>query len=140
MTDAPVHATAQVGVDAPPDEVWDVLVDASTWPSWYGDIRDVQATGPLTGGADFAFKTGPVAVSATVDLAEGPGRLRFTGRSRGATAVYEFRLEPAGEATVVHAEQSMSGPAAKAMRPMLQKIAETSLPAWLAALRTRVEG
>lgn len=140
MKDAPVHATATVGVATSPDRVWELLAEAATWPSWYPDIREVAASRPLELGDTFTFKTGPVAVEATVDASQPGELLSFTGRSRGATALYAFRLEAADGSTVVHAEQSMSGPAARTMRPMLQKIAETSLPAWLEALRVRAEG
>jgi uncharacterized protein YndB with AHSA1/START domain len=140
MSEPPVQATAQVEVLAPPADVWQVLVDAAGWSSWYPDIRSVAADGPLRTGDAFSFRTGPVAVEASVEESVDGELLRFSGRSRGSTAVYEFRLRAQEGGTAVSAEQTMSGPAARAMRPMLQKIAETSLPEWLSALRLRVEG
>lgn len=139
VTEAPVHATATVDVTAPPDKVWQVLVEAAAWSTWYPDIRNVDAHRPLQGGDAFTFKTGPVTIAAVVDLSEPSSQLRFTGSSRGATAVYDFRLHPTETGTTVSAEQTMAGPAVRAMRPMLQKIADTSLPEWLAALRNQAE-
>lgn len=140
MSDAPVFATAKVHVSSPPDRVWRILVDAANWQSWYPDIRDVVASGALQVGDVFTFKTGPVTVEATVLTSDNESLLRFTGHSRGADAEYAFRLEPSDDGTAVSAEQSMRGVAVRAMRPMMQKIAETSLPAWLDALKVRTEG
>lgn len=139
MNEAPVRACADVVVGGSPDRVWAVLADAQSWSSWYADIREVQAARPLQTGDSFSFKTGPVAVEASVDASTSSELLRFTGRSRGASACYEFRLLSVDAGTSVSAEQTMSGPAVRTMRPMLQRIAETSLPKWLAALQRRVE-
>jgi len=68
-----------------------------------------------------------------------PRHLEFIGRSRGSTATYRFELSPSGDSTLVTARQAMTGLAARAMRPMMQKIAETSLPEWLEALKVICE-
>jgi hypothetical protein len=97
----------------------------------------VRAPARLETGTSFSFRTGPVSVKATVDEAEAPRSLRFTGRSRGSTATYTFTLTPLRpDQCEVHLSQEMDGLAAKTMRPMLQKIADTSLPVWLEALRS----
>lgn len=137
---APIHASASVVIDAAPQEIWEVLVDAARWSEWYPDLRSIRAPGRLEAGAAFSFRTGPVSVKAEVDRADVARSLRFTGRSRGSVATYEFTLRPGATPCEVTLTQEMDGLAAKTMRPMLQRIADTSLPAWLEALRIRVEG
>jgi uncharacterized protein YndB with AHSA1/START domain len=134
---APIHAHASITIGADPRQVWEVLVDAGRWSEWYPDLRSVRAPARLETGTSFSFRTGPVSVKATVDEAEAPRSLRFTGRSRGSTATYTFTLTPLRpDQCEVHLSQEMDGLAAKTMRPMLQKIADTSLPVWLEALRS----
>jgi len=137
---APVVAAVAIEVAAPIGEVWAVLAAPSTWNNWYPDIRNVKLIGPIGPAAEFTFSTGPAKVSATIDAWEPPNLLRFVGRSRGSTAIYRFRLTATPGGVIVELAQATSGIAAKAMRPMMQKIADTSLPQWLEALRVRCEG
>jgi uncharacterized protein YndB with AHSA1/START domain len=136
---APVTAAVALEVAAPIEAVWTVLADPSTWNEWYPDIRNVKLSGPVGDGSEFTFSTGPAKVAATIDRWEAPGLLRFVGRSRGSVAIYRFRLTATTGGVIVELAQATSGIAAKAMRPMMQKIADTSLPEWLEALRVRCE-
>lgn len=136
---APVVAAVALEVAAPIEAVWTVLADPSTWNGWYPDIRNVKLSGPVGDGSEFTFSTGPAKIAATVDQWEPPGLLRFVGRSRGSVAIYRFRLTATTGGVIVELAQATSGIAAKAMRPMMQKIADTSLPEWLEALRVRCE-
>ena len=136
---APVSAAAAVSIAAPVDEVWAVIADPSGWNDWYPDIRNITVSGAMGPGAGFTFATGPAKVAATVDAWDAPTLLRFVGRSRGSVATYRFRLTANGAGTTVELAETMTGMAAKAMRPMMQKIADTSLPEWLGALKARCE-
>jgi hypothetical protein len=137
----PVHATAAVTVAAPAQYVWRRLTDIGSWSEWYPELRNVVVTDGSGGmGTRFTFKTGPVSIEAVVDEWEEATLFGFTGTSRGADAVYRFSFIALDDSTTrVDGEQSMQGLAVRTMRPMLQKIADTSLVAWLQALRTRTE-
>ena len=136
---APVNASASTTIAATPTQVWARLAEVGQWGSWYSDIRNVKVAGLVGSDAEFSFKTGPASVSATVSRWDPPRHLEFIGRSRGSTATYRFELSTSGDSTLVTARQAMTGLAARAMRPMMQKIAETSLPEWLEALKVICE-
>lgn len=135
----PVRAASTVTVAASPDAVWSMLVDIGSWSSWYPDLRKVECAGPPGPGSRFSFKSGPVSIDGTVDQWEPGLAFGFTGTSKGADAVYRFSFAPGPDGTEVAATQEMTGLAVRTMRPMLQKIADTSLAAWLAALKAAVE-
>ena len=140
MPSGPVAAAATAVIDAPPGEVWTVLCDVTNWPDWYPDIRDVRGVaGSVNQGDDFTFKTGPASVKAHVETASKGVELRFAGKARGSHSTYRFTLDGLRSGTRVTLAQTTDGLAAKTMRGMLQKIADDSTPAWLAALKTRVE-
>jgi uncharacterized protein (DUF169 family) len=140
MPSGPVSAAASAVIAATPTAVWTVLSDVGRWTEWYPDIRDVRgAPESIRQGDEFSFKTGPVAVKAHVDTASAGVMLRFAGKSRGSSSVYRFTLDSVSSGTRVTLAQTTDGLAAKTMRGMLQKIANDSTPAWLAALKLRVE-
>ena len=43
---------------APPDRVWDIWSDVSTWPSWNPDVSAVSLDGPFASGTKGGMTTG----------------------------------------------------------------------------------
>jgi len=126
-------------IPAPAEHVWEVIADATGWEAWYSDIRDISLRGEMKRGAKLRFSTGPVKVSAEVSRLEHTEVLEFVGRSKGATSTYRFHLHARPEGTLVTLRQVSDGIAVRTMRPMLQRIADGSLPQWLAALHRELE-
>src|SRR5271155_1891341 len=57
-------------IDAPPEVVWQNLIDASKWPTWYSNSADVQIQGghdKLEKGVSFSWKTFGFPIVSTVD-------------------------------------------------------------------------
>jgi carbon monoxide dehydrogenase subunit G len=131
---APVTAQASAHAPVEPERVWAVLADIAGWEAVYPEIKDVHLDGPVEIGATFSFRSGPGRIQATLTDLEPPHLLAITGKGMGATTRYVFRLEPEAGGTRITAEQSMSGAAARTMRPMLQSIADRSLSDWVASL------
>ncbi|MCP4434812.1 MAG: hypothetical protein GY812_04830 [Actinomycetia bacterium] len=129
------HATRLIPTDAA--QVWEVIADVGGWGSWYSDIRDVRMRDEVGHGAKMRFSTGPVKVSAEVSRFEHEEVLEFVGRSKGSTSTYRFHLHARPEGTLVTLRQVTDGIAARTMRPVLQRIADTSLPQWLEALHSK---
>ena len=134
-----VRSAASVRIAAPVTEVWATLVAAEAWPTWYPDIRDVVAPDGVAEGSSMRFATGPVKVEASIEVCEQPRVLTFVGRSKGSVSTYRFTLAGTGGSTVVTLRQVTDGLAARTMRPVLQRIADSSLPEWLGALREHLE-
>jgi uncharacterized protein (DUF169 family)/uncharacterized protein YndB with AHSA1/START domain len=134
-----VRSVATRLIPAPAEHIWDVIADAANWESWYSDIRDISVRGEMSRGAKLRFSTGPVKVSAEVSRYEHTEVLEFVGRSKGATSTYRFHLHSRPEGTLVTLRQVSDGLAVRTMRLMLQRIADGSLPQWLAALHRELE-
>lgn len=72
--------TAEVDIDAPPDVVWEVLVDFGSYPRWNPFTREVRAT--LEVGSPVAMKVdmgplGMVAQTETLVVLEPPHRIAW---------------------------------------------------------------
>lgn len=79
--DAFVHN--EIVIHAPARVVWDELVRASAWPSWYSNSADVQIAGvdaeKLGDGTEFKWKTFGFPVASKVAEFVPPSRLGWTG-------------------------------------------------------------
>ncbi|TDC72335.1 SRPBCC family protein [Micromonospora sp. KC606] len=91
-------------IEAPPQQVFDVLTDGWTYSDWVVGtvhVRDVDADWPAVG-AQLHHRTGPwpfsLEDSSTVLVCEPPGRLVIrAGLWPAGEAVVEFILEPVGD-------------------------------------------
>jgi Polyketide cyclase / dehydrase and lipid transport len=60
-------------IDAPQGVVWEILVDATQWPTWYSNSADVKIDGGqprLAQGVGFDWRTFGVLIRSTVDVFE----------------------------------------------------------------------
>jgi len=53
--DSPVYTFNERGMDATPERIWQTLVRATQWPSFYGNARDVRIEDGEELGADVSF-------------------------------------------------------------------------------------
>ncbi|MFT5223636.1 MAG: hypothetical protein ACI867_001958 [Glaciecola sp.] len=138
MTDidrtAPVQAQAEAHTTASCGAVFGVLQDIGSWSIVYPELRDLQADGPAALGSTFRFKSGPMQIEANVTALVKDSLLAFEGKGKGASSTYVFHVDEADGGTLIRGAQSMNGLAVKTMKPMLQRIAETSLQEWVDAI------
>jgi uncharacterized protein YndB with AHSA1/START domain len=136
--DAPVTTHLQIQIAAPPAKVWALLIDAPSWPKWQKNIETVTATGPLTNGMTFSWRTGGASISSQVQLFEPERRLSWTGIAMTAKAAHVWELKPApGNQTLLVMKESMDGPL-MAQLYSSQKLTEAANE-WLAALKRTAE-
>lgn len=132
--DAPVHATGEVVIEAPPERVWSVLSDVRGWPSIRADIHDVEATGPAAPDASFTWATAGIRLTSRFGLVERPHRLTWVTHAPGIALVHCYELTSHGPGhTRLWAEESQAA-------PDLPDIDSDALAAriatWLAGIRT----
>ena len=135
-----VTAGAVRSISVPPQQAWDALTRVGEWSAWYRSIKDMEAADEVVDvGSRFSFRTGPAVIKAEVSDAEPGTTFRFTGKSAGSITTYVFELSAEGGGCEVRAAQSMGGLATRAMKPVLQGVAEKSVVTWLDALAAHVE-
>ena len=135
---APVTAHVQIQIAAPPAKVWQMLVDAPSWPTWQKDIGSVSSGGPLAPGARFVWKTGNTTIHSQVQLFDPPQVLSWTGTAQTAKAVHVWELHSLpGDQTLVIVKESLDGPfIAKLLSSSQLTDADTK---WLSALKKAAE-
>jgi uncharacterized protein YndB with AHSA1/START domain len=108
---APTIAHLEIEIAAPPSRVWELLIDAPSWPRWQRSIESVTAAGALENGMRFSWRTGGTRVQSQVQLFEAERRLSWTGTAMTAKAVHVWELKPeSGDRTLVTMKESMDGP------------------------------
>lgn len=139
--------TNEIDIPAPPDDVWDVLVDAGAYVRWVvggRTLRDVDPGWPAPGSA-FHHTAGmwPVVVKDKTKVLElePTRRIVLEARARPAgTAKVVLVLSPVEEGThVVLTEEPLSGPVRLVPRPLLELLAKPRNAESLRRLRNLVK-
>jgi uncharacterized protein YndB with AHSA1/START domain len=136
---APVIAADEIEIAASPQAVWDVLADLESWPRWNPDVKSMSMQGDLAEGSTFRWRAGPGTITSTIQQVEPPKLIAWTGTTFGIKARHVYRLEPRGEGTLVHTEESYEGLVARLLRGSLQKTLEKGLSDGLRYLQAEAE-
>jgi uncharacterized protein YndB with AHSA1/START domain len=136
---APVVASSEIWVAAPPELVWDVVADFKRWPEWNSDVKSMSVDGPAAPGTTFTWKAGPGTLTSTVQKVDRPTAIGWTGTTMGIRAVHVWRFEPREHGTVVHTVESWDGLLARLLRGRMQRTLQRSLDDGLARLKVEAE-
>jgi uncharacterized protein YndB with AHSA1/START domain len=134
--------TAGAGSAAPPERVWDVLLDGRHWSQWNPGVEWMTVEGALEPGRWLTMKPKGVRQTAFRIEAVVPQRLLALAVRFGPVATLQLRWELApelGGTTIVHTV-GISGPLAG---PLLRRAAERiadAMPATLERLAVRAVG
>ena len=137
---APVVAADEIEISASPQAVWDVLTDLESWPRWNSDVKSMSMEGALAQGTVFRWRAGPGTITSTIQDLQPPTLIAWTGTTFGIKARHVYRLEPRGDGTLVHTEESYEGLVARLLRGSLQKTLEKGLSDGLRYLKAEAEG
>ena len=135
----PVKSSAETGIAAPPQVVWEVLTRFEDWPNWNPDVKSMPFAGPLGPGAEFRWKAGPGTIVSTLERVEPPRYISWHGRTLTIKAYHEWWLEPRDDGTHMRTEESFSGLLAGLLRAMLQKTLDKSFEDGLERLKHEAE-
>ncbi|WP_434597693.1 SRPBCC family protein [Streptomyces sp. A5-4] len=136
---APVLASCQVHVSAPPARVWQLLSGLADWPAWVPGVTSVRlGPGGCVPDEPFRWKLNGMSIRSTLAVVAPERELCWTGLLAGTRAVHRFRLAPTADGgTEVHSEESIGGPLISLYfgSDKLEKV----LHDWLVALKTTSE-
>jgi uncharacterized membrane protein len=137
-----MHTEVTVDIDAPPQQVWDVIEDVERWPEWTASINHVDKLyeGPLSVGARarIAQPKVPLAVWTVTRLDRG----RFFEWETSSPAIHSVaghRVEPHGDGSRVTLTIEQTGLFASLLGFWIKRISEKYVGMEASGLKTRSE-
>ncbi len=91
-----VHVRNELEMPVPPEVVWEWLVRAEHWPTWYSnsDKVAVEGGGSLRPGSKFRWKTFGVNLESKVEEFVPGERIAWSARGPGVDAYHAWYIEP----------------------------------------------
>jgi uncharacterized protein YndB with AHSA1/START domain len=134
-----MRAQAEVDVAASVREVWAVLADVASWPTWNPAVRHAVCGSELEVGTRFRFSTEIGTLKCRVTAVDAPRRLSWKARVLVLGERQTWLLEPSPTGTHVHVEAEMTGLAARVWRRRLDERLQRVLDALVQLLRLEAE-
>jgi uncharacterized protein YndB with AHSA1/START domain len=139
----PVHVRNEIEVPVPCERVWEWLVRAPLWPSYYPNASRVEIEGgphELGAGTLFHWRTFGVSLLSRVAEFDPPHRLAWTGRSFGVDVYHAWLLTERPGGCRVLTEESQHGFLARLDHTLRPRRMGSMHQRWLEALRDRSTG
>jgi len=140
---APFTITNSIFISAPPQTVWDQLIHAESWPTWYKGATNVvvegSTTGTLEAGSTIKWTTMDQNLVTKVVEFEPPYRMGWESRQSSLNAYHAWLLIPADGGTRVVTDESQFGRLAHLQRIFLPSKLRKLHDVWLAELKSRAE-
>jgi hypothetical protein len=125
------------GTGLKPPKRMERSLEASRWPEFYGNVKDIELEGggsELRRGARFHWTTFGVRVHTVIEELEPNRRLAWSGRGLGSTAYHGWVLVPKDGGTLVITEETQQGSVASIARWFLRRGLLTWHQRWLEGL------
>jgi uncharacterized protein YndB with AHSA1/START domain len=134
-----VIAHHETDIEAPPDVVWRVHTDVSSWPNWHPDITEAHLDGPFEPGSAFDWTSYRFAVTSTIYAVDDGTRVLWGGTANGITGVHEWTFDETAAGTHVTTNESFAGERVEAEPAPMQLLLDASLQTWLECLKQAAE-
>jgi len=111
--DASFFVHNQIDINAPPEAVWEVIIQAETWPSWYEGAENVKVTNGANGAlgprSSFTWSTMGLDFTSTITEFQAPYRLSWESRKSTIQGYHAWLLTPSGAGCRLITEESQHG-------------------------------
>jgi len=134
-----VSAYAEIDIAASDREVWTVLADVASWPTWNPAIRHAVCGDELEVGTKFRFSTEIGTLSCRMTEVDAPQRLSWKGRVLVLGERQTWRIEPGPEGTHVSVHAEMTGLGSRLLKRRLTERLQNVIDAVLELLRLESE-
>jgi uncharacterized protein YndB with AHSA1/START domain len=103
----------EIEIEAPPELVWQILIDARRWPSWYSGAKSVtfpnQADSNLIANTEFRWKTMGLKFASRIKEYE-PGRyLAWESKKKSIRGYHVWLIIPVSQGCKVVTAESQNG-------------------------------
>lgn len=128
-------------IAAPAEKIWNVLIDATQWPTWYSNsknVRIVSGEQTLAAGSRFVWKTFGLTVKSTVIDWVPFERIGWDAHELGGVGYHGWRIIPVAGGCVVVTEEVQRGWGVFLTAPFVKRGLQTQHQRWLEGVRERV--
>ena len=133
----------EIEIAAPPQKVWDVLIQAETWPTWYEGAADVKVEGASDGmlreGAIFTWRTMDLDFRSTVKEFKPPYRLSWESRKTLIQGYHAWLIVPTPGGSRLVTDESQHGFLASMQGIFIPSKLRRLHDVWLAEIKKRAE-
>ena len=134
----------EIDIKADPQIVWDLLIDAESWPDWYEGMTDVSVktnhTGKLDSSTVLSFKTmGQFFETVTVKEYKPPYRLSWEATRKDIRGYHAWLIIPTREGCKVVTSETQHGPKAFLQKAFLPNKLRELHDVWLAEFKIKAE-
>ena len=136
---APLSASAEIDIAATEREVWTVIADIASWPTWNPAVREAVFESELEVGAKFRFATPFGRLSGRLTVVDAPHTLAWKGRVLAVGQRQRWRIHPAPMGAHVTTEATMSGLGAHLFKGRLSGRLQGDLDAEVRLLKLEAE-
>jgi uncharacterized protein YndB with AHSA1/START domain len=134
-----VSAFAEIDIAAPRREVWGILADVASWPTWNPAIRQSVRDEDLEVGSRFRFSTEIGTLKCRVTAVDSPRSLSWKGRVLVLGERQTWHLETTDIGTHVTVYAEMTGLASRLLRRRLTQRLQAVVDSVLQLLRLEAE-
>ena len=140
---ATFFVTNAIDIEASPEVVWQVIIEAESWPSWYEGAFDVVVAdsddGVLRAGSTFSWKTMGFRFTSVIHEYEPPTRLAWESRRGDIKGYHAWLIIPTETGCRIVTDESQFGLLANLQNAFQPNKLRLLHDVWLTEIKTRAE-
>jgi uncharacterized protein YndB with AHSA1/START domain len=134
----------EIEINASPEIVWSILIEAESWPNWYGGAKDVKVTGKnspnLSQDARLSWKTMGIKFDSEVKEFESNQRIAWLSDKKSIQGYHIWVITPTKNGCHVLTAETQNGWLTFFEKTFQPKKLHRLHDIWLAELKQKAEG
>jgi uncharacterized protein YndB with AHSA1/START domain len=140
---ATFFVTNTIDIEASPEVVWQVIIEAESWPTWYEGASEVVVPdsddGVLRADSTFTWNTMGFRFTSVIHEYEPPTRLAWESRRRDIKGYHAWLIIPTETGCRLVTDESQFGLLANLQKTFQPNKLRLLHDVWLTAIKTRAE-